>query len=91
MTKKELVYAISEKTQFTKKDIDTVVSAALESITEALVSGDKVSISGFGTFKVRTRGPRTGRNPATGKDVAIPASKTPTFKAGKGFKDAVQG
>ncbi len=90
MTKKELVAAISEKTQFSKKDVDAIVSATLESVTETLASGDKVSFSGFGTFEVRSRGPRTGRNPATGKDVDIPAKRVPAFKAGKLLKEAVQ-
>ena len=89
MTKAELVSAIAEKTEFTKKDSEAALAAVLESITDALIKGDKVALVGFGTFEVRARAARTGINPQTKKKIKIPAAKVPAFKAGKALKEAV--
>lgn len=89
MTKAELVSAIAEKTEFTKKDSEVALAAVLESITDALKKGDKVALVGFGTFEVRARAARTGINPQTKKKIKIPAAKVPAFKAGKALKEAV--
>ncbi len=75
---------------FTKKEATQVVEATFESITEALQNGDKIQLIGFGTFEVRERAARKGRNPRTKEDIEIPASKVPAFKAGKALKDAVK-
>lgn len=89
MTKVELIASIAEKADFTKKDAEKALSAVLSSITDALVDGEKVQLIGFGTFEVRDRAARKGHNPKTGKEIQIPASKSPSFKAGKALKDAV--
>ena len=89
MNKNELVEAIAEKMGTTKKEAEAAVSAFTETVKEALVDGKKVQIIGFGTFEVRERAARKGRNPQTGKEIEIPASKVPAFKPGKGLKDAV--
>ena len=89
MTKTELMNAVAEKAGFSKKDADKAVSAVLEAITDALTSGEKVQLVGFGTFEVRDRAAREGKNPATGAPISIPATKVPAFKAGKALKDAV--
>lgn len=89
MNKTELINSIAEKTGLTKKDSEKSVNAFLQSVEEALQKGDKVSLVGFGTFEVRTRKARTGRNPQTGDPIEIPASKVPAFKAGKALKDSV--
>ena len=89
MNKVELIAAVTEKTGMSKKDAEKAVSAVLESVVEAVSSGDKVQLVGFGTFEVRNREARTGRNPRTKEAIVIPASKPPDFKAGKSFKDAV--
>ncbi len=89
MNKSELIAEVASKAEITKKDADAAVSAVIESITEALKKGDKVQLVGFGTFEVRTRGARTGRDPRTGKEIKIAASKAPAFKAGKALKDTV--
>ena len=89
MNKTDLVTAVAEKTELAKKDIEKAVSAVFASIEEALAKGDKVQLVGFGTFEVRNRAERTGRNPQTKEQIVIPASKVPTFKAGKALKDAV--
>lgn len=89
MTKAELISAVAEKSNLTKKDSDKAVSAVIDAITEALVKGDKVSLVGFGTFEVKNRSARNGINPRTKESMAIPASKLPTFKAGKALKEAV--
>ena len=89
MNKAELVAAVAEKTNFTKKDAEVAVKAVTDSIVEALKNGEKVQLVGFGTFEVKTRGERKGRNPKSGEEIVIPASKHPTFTAGKAFKDAV--
>ncbi|MCL2034432.1 MAG: HU family DNA-binding protein [Oscillospiraceae bacterium] len=89
MTKAELISAVAEKSGLTKKDSDKAVSAVIESITDALVSGDKVSLVGFGTFEVKNRAARKGINPRTKEPMPIPASKLPAFKAGKALKESV--
>ncbi len=89
MNKVELIASVAEKAELTKKDAEKAVAAVLESVEEALAGGDKVQLVGFGTFEVRAREARTGRNPRTKEAITIPASKQPVFKAGKAFKDAV--
>ena len=81
--------AIAEKTQMTKKDSEAALLAALEAMTEALAQQEKVQLVGFGSFEVKTRAERLGRNPQTGEEVKIPAGKSPVFKAAKSLKDAV--
>ena len=89
MNKTELVAAIADKTDLTKKDAELALTAVVESITEALAKGDKVQLIGFGSFEVKNRAARTGRNPKTKEAIEIPASKYPVFKAGKALKDKV--
>ena len=89
MNKTELVAKMVEKSGLTKKDTEKAVNAFFSSVEEALVADDKVQIIGFGTFEVKERSARKGRNPQTGKEIDIPASKNPVFKAGKALKDAV--
>ena len=89
MNKSELIAKVAEKAEITKKEAETAVAAVIDSITESLVKGDKVQLVGFGTFEVRARGARTGRDPRTNKEIKIPASKAPAFKAGKALKDTV--
>lgn len=90
MNKSELISVVAEKSGLTKKDTEKVVNAVFESISEALANGDKVQVIGFGTFDVRERKEREGRNPATGAAIKIPASKVPVFKAGKALKDNIK-
>ena len=89
MTKAELISAVAEKADMTKKDSEKAVSAVIDVITSALVKGDKVSLVGFGTFEVKDRSARNGINPRTKEPMPIPASKLPSFKAGKALKEAV--
>lgn len=89
MTKAELVTAIANKTELTKKNSEAALTAVLESISEALKNGEKVVLVGFGTFEVRARAARTGINPRTKKKIKIPATKVPAFKAGRSLKEAV--
>lgn len=89
MNKSELVANVAEQAGLTKKDAEKAVNAIFASVQGTLVKGDKVQIIGFGTFEVRERAARKGRNPQTGKAITIPASKNPVFKAGKALKDAV--
>ena len=89
MNKTELIAAVAAKTGLTKKDAEKVVNATIDSITESLVKGDKVNVSGFGIFEVKTRGERVGRNPRTKETIEIPATRLPGFKASKTLKDAV--
>ena len=89
MNKTELAAAVAVKTGMTKKDAEAAVSAVFNGIVEALKDGDKVQVVGFGSFEVKERPERMGHNPATGAEITIPASKAPVFKAGKGFKDAL--
>ena len=88
MNKTDLVNAVAAK-GFTKKDADAAVAAVFEAIEGALVKGDKVQLIGFGSFKVRERAAKDGRNPRTGETIKIAATKVPAFKAGKALKDAV--
>ncbi len=89
MNKTELIAAVAAKTGLTKKDAEKVVNATIDSITESLVKGDKVNVSGFGIFEVKTREARVGRNPRTKETIQIPATKLPAFKASKTLKDAI--
>lgn len=90
MNKAELIAAVAEKTGFTKKDAEGAVNATINVIEEALINGEKVQLIGFGTFEVRERKARTGRNPRKpGETIEIAASKAPVFKAGKALKDSV--
>jgi len=89
MTKAELVAKIAEKTGLSKKDAESALNAFMDSVKEALAAGEKVSLVGFGTFEVVERAERKGRNPQTGEEITIPASKAPKFRPGKGLKDAV--
>ena len=86
MNKTELINAVAEKAELSKKD---AVTAMIDAITGALVEGEKVQLVGFGAFEVKARAERVGRNPQTKETITIPASKTPVFKAGKALKDAV--
>ncbi|GHN39849.1 DNA-binding protein HU [Lactobacillus delbrueckii] len=90
MNKTELVSVVSEKTEFSKKESAQIVDALFASIEEALAKGEKIQLIGFGTFEVRERAARKGRNPQTGAEIEIPASKVPAFKPGKALKDAVK-
>ena len=89
MNKAELITAAAEKAGITRKDAEKAISAALEVITGELVAGERVPIVGFGTFDVKVRGERVGRNPRTREEITIAASRVPQFKAGKALKDAV--
>ena len=89
MTKADLIAVVAEKTGSSKKDSEKMLTAVIDSITEALASGEKVSIVGFGSFEVKTRGSRKGINPRTKKEITIESSKLPSFKAGKTLKEAV--
>ena len=89
MNKAELITAAAEKAGITRKDAEKAISAALEVITGELVAGERVSLVGFGTFDVKVRGERVGRNPRTREEITIAASRVPKFKAGKALKDAV--
>ena len=90
MNKAELIAVVAEKSELTKKDAEKAVNSIISVITEALSKGEKVQLVGFGTFEVRDRAERKGRNPQTKEEIIIPASKAPVFKAGKALKDAVQ-
>ena len=90
MNKAELVAAVAERSELTKKDAEKAVNAIVSVITDALANNEKVQLVGFGTFEVRERAERKGRNPQTREEIVIPASKAPVFKAGKALKDAVQ-
>lgn len=89
MNKSELINALSEKTGLSKKEAEKTLNAFVESINGALMKGDKVQLIGFGTFDVKERPARTARNPRTGEEIKIAASKAPVFKAGKALKDKV--
>ncbi|EHM42185.1 HU family DNA-binding protein [Anaeroglobus geminatus] len=89
MNKTELIASVAQKSDLTKKDAEKAVKAVFEAVSESLKKGDKVQIIGFGTFEVRARKAREGRNPRNNKPIKIPASKTPAFKAGKQLKDMV--
>lgn len=87
MNKATLIAKIAEKSELTKKQAEAALNAFTDTIVETLQAGDKVQMMGFGTFEIKERAARTGRKPATGEMIEIPAKKIPTFKAGKGFKD----
>lgn len=89
MNKTELINAVAEKAELSKKDAEAAVTAMIDAITGALVEGEKVQLVGFGAFEVKARAEHVGRNPQTKETITIPASKTPVFKAGKALKDAV--
>lgn len=89
MNKTELVSAIATKTELSKKDTEATLKAFTEVVAEELSKGEKIQLVGFGTFEVAERAARTGRNPQTGKEMKIPASKAPKFKAGKALKEVV--
>ncbi len=89
MNKGELIDAVAAKAEVSKRDADAIVTAAVESIMEAVASGDKVSLVGFGSFVPRERKAREGRNPKTGEPLKIAAATVPAFSAGKGFKQLV--
>lgn len=89
MNKTQLIDAVAAKGNLKKKDAEAAVSAAIEVIVDTLKAGEKVQIVGFGTFEVKERGARTGRNPQTGEAIQIAASKLPAFSAGKALKDAI--
>ncbi len=89
MNKSELINAVAEKAALSKKDSEAAVTAALDAITAALAEGDEVRLVGFGTFEVKKREARIGRNPKTKEEIQIPATKVPAFKPGKALKDIV--
>ena len=89
MNKADLVAKVAEKSGVTKKDAEKAVAGIFAAVLEALVAGDKVQVLGFGTFEVKERAARTGRNPQTGEELQIAASKNPSFKPGKALKEAV--
>ncbi|MBO5505879.1 MAG: HU family DNA-binding protein [Clostridia bacterium] len=89
MNKMELVAKVADAANLSKKDAEVAVKAVTDAIACALAKGDKVQLVGFGTFEVRKRAARTGRNPQTGKEIKIAAAKVPAFKAGKALKDKV--
>lgn len=89
MNKTELIAAVAEKAELSKKDAEKAVKAFTDAVSEELVKGGKVQLVGFGTFEVSERAAREGRNPQTGETMTIAASKSPKFKAGKALKDAV--
>lgn len=91
MSKSDLISAVAEATEMTKKDAEKAVNAVFTEIMNALTNGDKVQMVGIGTFEVKERAARTGRNPRTGETMNFPATKVVSFKAGKAFKDAVCG
>ena len=89
MNKTELIAAVAEKANLSKKDAEAAITATVDAITEALAQQEKVQLVGFGSFEVKTRAERVGRNPKTKQTIQIPASKAPVFKPGKALKDAV--
>ncbi|MFE4036237.1 MULTISPECIES: HU family DNA-binding protein [Priestia] len=90
MKKAELIEAVASKSELTKQEAKKAVEALFETITTTLAKGEKVQLVGFGTFEVRERAERTGRNPQTGEEITIPATKVPGFKVGKELKEAVK-
>ncbi len=89
MNKADMVTKVAEKSDLTKKDAEKAIGAFVDSVAEALSHGDKVQLVGFGTFEVRERAERKGRNPQTREEITIPASKAPVFKPGKALKDMI--
>jgi DNA-binding protein HU-beta len=90
VNKAELIAAVAEKSELTKKDAEKAINAFISVVSETLAANEKVQLVGFGTFEVRERAERKGRNPQTREEIVIPASKAPVFKAGKALKEAVQ-
>lgn len=90
MNKTDLVNAVAESSELSKKDASKAVDAVFQTIMDSLSDGERVQIIGFGNFEVRDRAARKGRNPQTGEEIEIPASKVPAFRAGKALKDAVK-
>lgn len=89
MNKTDLINAVAAKAEISKKDADKAVSAVFDAVAEALAAGDKVQLIGFGTFEVKERAAREGRNPKTGETITIAAAKAPAFKAGAALKNAI--
>ena len=89
MNKSDLINALADKAQISKKDAEKFVGAFVDTVTDSLAKGDKVQLIGFGTFEVKSRPARVARNPRTGEEIKIEASKAPAFKAGKALKDTV--
>lgn len=89
MNKSELIDAAASSSGLAKADVQKALDSVLDHITDAVKNGDKVALTGFGNFELRERAARTGRNPQTGEEMQVPASKSPAFKPGKAFKDAV--
>ncbi|MBS4055531.1 MAG: HU family DNA-binding protein [Thermaerobacter sp.] len=89
MNKSQLIDVVKQKTDLTKKDIEVIVNTVFECVEEALVEGDKVAIAGFGTFAVRARAERRGRNPKTQEEIVVPAAKVPVFRPFKTLKEAI--
>lgn len=89
MTKADLIEAVAKATELSKKDAEEVVNTFLESIIDALNRGEGVELRGFGSFRIRSRGPRIGRNPRTGASVKVPSKRVPYFKVGKQLKDMI--
>ena len=89
--KADLIDGVASKSGLTKKDATSAVEALFDVVTETLADGERVQVIGFGSFEVRDRAARKGRNPQTGEEIEIPATKVPAFKAGKGLKDSVKG
>ena len=89
MKKNDLIAAVAEQSGLSKKDAEKAINATIDTIIKAVADGDKIQLTGFGTFEQRQRNARTGVDPRTGNSIEIPASKVPAFKAGKGFKDIV--
>jgi len=91
MNKQELVNAVADRTEISKKNSDSIIGAVFDVITEALGKGEKVVLPGFGTFQVKDRAARVGRNPQTGDEIQIPATRVPVFSAGKPLKNSITG
>lgn len=89
MKKTDLIAVVAEQSGLSKKDAEKAINATIDTIIKAVADGDKIQLTGFGTFEQRQRNARTGVDPRTGNSIEIPASKVPAFKAGKGFKDIV--
>ncbi|MCR4877461.1 MAG: HU family DNA-binding protein [Clostridiales bacterium] len=89
MNKSELIAAVAAKAELTRKDSEKIVAAFVDAVSDSLTAGDKVQLIGFGSFEVKSRPARTARNPRTGEEIKIAASKAPVFKAGKALKDKV--
>ena len=89
MNKAELIAEVADKTGLSKKDSEKAINATFDTISAAMEAGEKVQLVGFGVFDVKERGSRMGRNPKTKKEIEIPASRVPQFKAGKALKDAI--